>query len=295
LFFQGKLVAAGEHCKQCLDLYDGSLLQAHPPVLDPGLACCSYAALVLWLLGYPKQALQRSREAIKRAQTVQMNRSFSQATALIWSAGLHQFRGKISATRKCAEAALQLSSEKEFALWIALGQILLGWAQVKQGQGAEGIQQIHTALDAYKNTGAELARSYCLALLAEAYGKVGQAEAGITQLQEAFKVVEKNGEHFWEAELYRLQGELLLRRDTDEDTCKAEASMRQALAVARRQKAKSLELRAAVSLSRLWQRQGKRKAAQQPLKRVYGQFPERGDTVDLQDAKKLLKTLGIKW
>ena len=139
--------------------------------------------------------------------------------------------------------------------------------------------------------GAELFRTYWLALLAEAHGTVGQAEEGLGLLREALVVVEKSREHQWEAELYRLQGELLLTRAAAHHL-EAEACFQQALTIARRQQAKAWELRAAMSLSRLWQQQGKRTEAHQLLAPVYGWFTEGFDTADLQEARTLLETLG---
>jgi predicted ATPase len=143
--------------------------------------------------------------------------------------------------------------------------------------------------DAWQVTGAELDRPYFLVLLAEAYGNVGQVNEGLGLLTEASAVVDK-GERFWEAELYRLQGELLLQQATGSGD-ETETCFRQALDVARHQQAKSLELRAAISLSRLWQRQGKRAEARQLLAEIYAWFTEGFDTADLQQAKRLLEEL----
>ena len=160
----------------------------------------------------------------------------------------------------------------------------------EQGQGAEGLAQMRQGLTAYQATGAEVFRPYYLAFLAEAYGKVGQAEEGLTVLRQALAAVHKTGERLYEAELYRLKGELLLVCSAENHE-EAEASFQQALLVARHQQAKSLELRAAMSLSRLWQRQGKRHAAHELLAPVYGWFTEGFDTADLQEAKALLEAL----
>jgi predicted ATPase len=180
---------------------------------------------------------------------------------------------------------------------------------VEQGQGEEGIAQIHQGLVAYRNTGAEGWRSYFLALLAEVYGKVGQPEDGLVVLAEALAIVDKNGERVVEAELYRLKGQLMLQQfqvsgstspvtspqhqtlSTQAET-EAEAYFLKAIEVARRQQAKSLELRAVMSLSRLWQQQGKRDEARKILAEVYGWFTEGFNTKDLQEAKALLEELG---
>jgi predicted ATPase len=165
-----------------------------------------------------------------------------------------------------------------------------GWALAERQQVEEGIILIRQGLAAYQTTGAELFKTYCLALLSEAYRMIGQMEDGLRVLQEALALVDKNGEHFYEAEIHRLKGELLLTLPADSQTA-AEICLAQALAIARRQQAKSLELRAATSLSRLWQRQGKRAEAHELLASIYDWFTEGFDTADLQEAKGLLEAL----
>jgi predicted ATPase len=273
--------------EQGIGLYNPTQHRSHAFLYgqDPGVACRSYAAYALWLLGYPDQALQRSQEALILAQ--ELAHPFSLAYALNWAAWLHQLRREGQAVQERAEAAIALSHSQEFALWLAGGTILQGWALAEQGQGGEGIAQMRQGVAAWRATGAEFMRPYFGALLAEAYKKAGQAEAGLTLLAKALVVVERTGERFYEAELHRLKGELLLARSAEHDTG-AETCFHQALNVARLQQAKSLELRSAMSLSRLWQLQGKRTEARELLTPVYGWFTEGFDTADLQEAKALL-------
>lgn len=157
-----------------------------------------------------------------------------------------------------------------------------------RGDAAEGVAQIRQGLAAYQDVGPKLFRPYFLALLAEAYGQAGQPEAGLQVLMEALTLVATTKERWWEAELYRLEGELLLQLPIP-DAHQAEASLHQALDVARSQQAKALELRAALNLSRLWQRQGKCDKARELLAEVYKWFTEGFDTPDLQEAKALLE------
>jgi predicted ATPase len=171
-----------------------------------------------------------------------------------------------------------------------MGTIRRGCALAEQEQGEEGIAQMHQGLAALQAMGAELARPHYLALLTEAYGKGGQAGKGLSMLAEALSIVEKNEERWWEAELYRLKGELL-QQQTAGIGDEAEAWLQRALDVARRQEAKSLELRAAMSLSRLWQQQGKRADARDLLAPIYAWFTEGFDTADLYEAKALLDAL----
>jgi predicted ATPase len=168
--------------------------------------------------------------------------------------------------------------------------VLRGWALAEQGQGAEGIAQIRQGLAAWQAMGEALYQPRFRALLAEIYGNVGQPETGLTVLAEVLADVHNTGLCYCEAELYRLKGELLLQQATGSGD-EAEICFRQALDIARRQQAKSLELRAATSLARLWQQQGKRAEARELLAPIYGWFTEGFDTADLQKAQALLKAL----
>ena len=196
----------------------------------------------------------------------------------------------IQVVQQQAEAIIAFGTEHGFSYITALGTILRGSALAAQGQEAEGIIQMRQGLDAYRDTGSKV-RAYFLALLAEAYGEAGQAEAGLGVLAEALAHVAKTGERQHEAELYRLKGELLLSLSVDHQT-EAETCFYQALDIACRQQAKALELRSATSLARLWQSQDKRQDADNLLAPVYAWFTEGFDTADLQDAKALLEELG---
>jgi predicted ATPase len=185
---------------------------------------------------------------------------------------------------------IAISTEHGFPHWLAYGTILRGWALTAQGEGAEGIDQMRQGLVAHRATGAGIQRPYFLALLAESYGKAGQLEEGLSLLVEATTQVDNTGERHWEAELHRGKGELLLMQQ-GQKVGEAEECFRQALDTARRQQAKSLELRAAMSLSRLWQQEGKQEEAHQLLAGIYGWFTEGFDTPDLIEAKVLLEEL----
>ncbi|MHC4536785.1 MAG: tetratricopeptide repeat protein, partial [Planctomycetota bacterium] len=207
-----------------------------------------------------------------------------------FSANLHQFRREVQAVLQRTEALIQLATERGFPLWKSAGTFLQGWALVQQGQGDDGIAQMRQGLDNYRAMGVELFWPYAAGLLTEAYGKVGRAKEGLPLLAEALAVAQQYGERCHEAELYRLKGELLLLVES-EDESDAEACFRQAIEIARRQQAKSWELRAAMSLSWLWQKQGKKEEAQTLLQEIYCWFKEGFDTADLQDAKMLLEAL----
>ena len=290
LYYLGDCVASRAQCQQGIMLYAAPHQRSRTVFFgqDPGVACYTYEALALWLLGYPDQALHRSREGLHLAQ--QLAHPFSLAFALLHGAVLHTARREGQATQEVAEAALTLAMEQGFAFWLAWGTFLRGWALARQGDAQGGIAQMCQGLEAARAIGAEVGRSGFLALLAQAYGAAAQPAKGLEVLAEAQRVVNDRGERYYAAEIYRLTGELLLASGADQHVA-AEASFHQALAVARSQQAKAWELRAAVSLGRLWQQQGKRAAALQLLGEVYGWFTEGGETTDLREARALLAEL----
>jgi predicted ATPase len=298
LNYLGEFAAAQAHFAQGIALYDPQQHHSHAFRYgeDPGVACRAYAGMTLWWLGYPDQALQRSHEALTLAQEVAHPSSLGYA--LFFATWLHQLRREWHLTHERAEALIALAAEQGFALWIAAGTTMRGWALTErdhergagQGQGEEGIAQIQQGLAAWRATGAKVFRPYGLALLAAASAQVGQPEAGLNFLAEALAVLDETGERRWEAELHRLKGELLLACSAERDT-QAETCFRHALDIARCQEAKALQLRAAVSLARLWQQQGKRTEAHEFLAPIYGWFTEGFDTADLQEAKALLEEL----
>jgi predicted ATPase/DNA-binding winged helix-turn-helix (wHTH) protein len=293
----GELVLARTHFEQALALYDPQQHRSYASLYgqDPGVDCRAWAADTLWYLGYPDQALRQGQQALTLAQEI--SHPFSLAFALYHAAVGHQFRREVSLAHERAEALLVLAREYEFPLWLACGTIPWGWVLAEQGRGEEGVAQLRQGLVALRATGADSWRTVLLATQAEVHGKVGQAAEGLSVVAEALAAADKTGERFWEAELYRLKGELTLQasaQSTESSAQEAEGYFRKALAIARQQQAKSWELRAATSLARLWQQQDKREDARQLLAEIYGWFTEGFDTKDLQEAKALLEDLGEK-
>jgi class 3 adenylate cyclase/predicted ATPase len=289
--FLGELTVARTYLEQGIGLYDAQRHQDYVRMygVDPGVLCLCHAAFTLWLLGYPDQALQRSHATLAFAQ--KLGHPYSQGFGLTWVTMLHQVHGEEAATQEQAETLLALSTEQlEPYLLAGGGRILQGWVLAARGQVEDGIAQMGQGLAAWQATGAELLLPYHLSLLAETHGRTGQAEEGFSVLTKALSLVERHEERWWEAEIHRLRGELYLKQATP-DMPQAEACFQQALTVARRQQAKSLELRAAMSLSRLWQQQGKRDAAHELLAPLYSWFTEGFDTADLQEATTLLAEL----
>src|SRR3990172_8041260 len=301
LFCLGEIAQARKHAEQGIALYNPKQHSSHAFLYgqDPGVACLFWTAWALWYLGYPDQALKKGHKAFVLAQ--ELSHPYSLAVVLDLLAFLHQFRREEHTAQEQAEASITLSTERGFEFFLEMGTILQGWALAGQGQREEGIEQMRQGLASWQATGAELYRSYWLALLAEAYGKAGQTEEGLTVLAEALAVVNKNSERFYEAELYRLKGELLLMQAVGAGSIpdefvgdaptEAETCFRQAIDIARCQSAKSLELRAVISLSHLLQKQGKKKEARRMLAEIYGWFTEGFDTRDLKEAKALLDEL----
>jgi len=321
LFWLGEFATAREHLEHGIALYDA---QQHRALAfrygyDPGVICRLFAAIVLWVFGYPEQALKEIHTALSLAR--ELSHLYTFVCALHFASRLHQLRREAQVAQERAETEIALSTEQGFALFLAGGSMYRGWALVEQGQGKAGIAQIRQGLTAYRATGAEMAVPYFLALLAEACGKVGEAEQGLTTLVEALAQVEQTGERWYEAELYRIKGELTLAQSSVQSpaskvqtnqkakgkgqkakietspqpltpsTQEAEACFLKAIAIAQKQQAKSIELRAVISLSRLWQQQGKQKQAHKLLAEIYSWFTEGFDTKDLQEAKALLEVL----
>jgi predicted ATPase len=215
---------------------------------------------------------------------------FSLTQALVFAVTVHQYRREVLAAHEQAVAATTLATEQGFASWLARGTVLHGWALAMQGQGEAGLAEIRQGLAAELATGSTLHQVYHLGLLAEAYGIGGHPDEGLEVLAEALAVLDTTEVRYSAAEIHRLQGALLLLQEVP-DAAQAETCFHQALDVARQQQAKSHELRAATSLARLWQSQGKRQEAYDLLTPIYGWFTEGFDTADLQDARTLLETL----
>jgi class 3 adenylate cyclase/predicted ATPase len=292
LLVLGAPAEAHSHFTQGIALYDpqqhGSSAFLYGE--DTGVACRMHDAWALWRLGYPDQALVRSHEAVTLAQHIAhpLSLGFSLGTAAVF----HQFRREVRCTQERAEATRSVATEQGFSFWIAVSSMLHGWAVAHQGQAQEGIDQIRRGLRALQTTGAETWRLYFLMMLAEIHGTLRQSEAGLTVLNEALILADTPGARWYEAELYRLKGELLLQLQQSADNqVEAEFCFHHALEIARNQQAKSFELRTATSLARLWQQQGKRGEARQLLGDVYGWFTEGFDTLDLKEAKALLEKL----
>jgi predicted ATPase/class 3 adenylate cyclase len=244
LLWMGEISLSQTHFEQCTALYNAEQHRslAFQYGQDPGMATLSLAPWSLWLLGYPDQALQRSQEALLAAQ--RMSHPLSLAYAHVMAAGFHQLRREERLVREKAEAAIAICSQHGFPYWLAWGNILRGWALAQQGETNEGIAQIRQGMADYRATGSMLEWTGFCALLAEAHFKAGQIKEGLNALDEGFTVMEKTGERFYQAELYRLKGELLLQSNNYLSGAGVPKEVQEyfdkALQIASRQSAKSL-------------------------------------------------------
>jgi DNA-binding winged helix-turn-helix (wHTH) protein/predicted ATPase len=322
LFLLGEFVTAQEHLEQSIALYD---VQRHRTIAllygdDPGVASLAFAAWTLWFRGYPDQALQRNNAALLLAHEV--SHPHVHTTALALTAQFHRFQREEPTVRERVEDVLVLAREYGFPLWTAVGTFFSGWTLTERGQVEAGIAQIHEGLVALRAVGSESERTQYLGVLAEAYGKAEQPQEGLGLIEEALTLVNNTGERFWEAELYRVKGQLTLQQlsvvscqlsvpstqpltSSTQAEAEAEACFLKAIATAQQQHAKSLELRAVMSLVRLRQYQAQQHVlrnmphetrpkfneAHQMLVKVYNWFSEGFDTADLQEARALLDEL----
>jgi predicted ATPase len=289
-FYRGDLIAAQAHLGRSSRV--SHTLPSPTPSFHggfvSGLTSLTWLTLTLWALGYADQAQQRSQEAL--AMVRQVGHTLSVVYAERFAAIVSQCRRDVVATQAHADAAMTLAAAQGLTLRVEQGRLLWGWALAMRGDAADGVAQLRQGLATIQSMGLALMRPYGLSLLAEAYGQVGQPEAGLTLLAEALTLVGATEERWWEAELHRLQGVLQLQLPSP-DVSQVERCFQQALIVARAQQAKALELRAAMSLTRLWQQHGKRAEARQLLAPIYGWFIEGFDTPDLQEAQVLLEEL----
>lgn len=291
----GEFTAARMYLEQAIPLYDMQHSLAYRGVYgrDLGVGCLTNLGVMLWILGFPEQALQCSRDALDLAQTLEHPVGLANAHA--WAAQLHWLRHEPQEAQRQAEIAIPYAAKQNRRLWWAMSLGIRGMALMEQGQVEDGMHQIRQALDAYRKLGSVATTAFYLTGISSSYAIIGQVQEAMSVLSEALANVETGEHQTWAAEVYRLKGELLLEQwrsaeHSPQSTCtEAEASLSQAIETARAQQAKSFELRATISLCRLWQAQGKRAEAHALLAKIYGWFTEGFDTVDLMEAKALLE------
>lgn len=289
LFSIGDYAAADVHFRQAIDAYDPGLHAALAPEhgADPCVVCMAYLATTTWALGYPDQALARIREALALAR--QLGHDLSVAVALTTASRFHQVRGEPARVREHATAVIALSEELGLPYWRALGTTLHGWAMAREGNPGGGILAIQRGRKALRDTGAGLIEPWNLAALAEANLRAGEPGIALGLLDQSLALAAATGERWWEAEQHRLAGECMLARGGSPD--EAEACFGRALAVARSQQARSLELRSGTSMARLLARTGRRSEGRALLAEIHGWFTEGTGTPDMQAAADILLSL----
>ena len=290
LYWLGEFARAREHCAQGFASFDPTQRRALSLLYgnDAGVGCRFFEAVSTWQLGYPDRALRAGHEMLAVAK--ELSHPFTLVFAHYFTAVVHQLRREARAALEQVDAMLDIARERGFALYVAWGSSLRGWALAQEeGREADGIDQTSRGIAACRAMGATTSLSRSLAVLTEAYSRTGQAEEGLKALSDALALVEKRDERCWEAELHRLRGALLLR--AGESEAEAEACFRRAIQVARGQGARSWELRASTSLGRLLHRQGREVETRAFLQGIYGWFSEGFDTADLVDARALLDAL----
>jgi class 3 adenylate cyclase/predicted ATPase len=283
-----------QHLEQGIALYNPSKSQALAFLYgqDPGVVCLSHAAWALWFLGYADRAVKRNAEALALAR--RLSHKHTLVAALDFSAWFNQLSVNCDESQEHADAAIALAVEQGFPFWEAMGLVLRGWTRAHYGSADEGIAEILRGLNAYRASGANTMQPYYLGLLADAYGMAGRPEDALKVVAEGLALVNKTGERYYEPELYRLRGEFALCQSEtasaeSERLAQAEESFLQALRIAREQSTKFLELRAALSLGRLWLRRSSRAEARRLVTEVLGWFTEGFDTADLRAAKSFLE------
>jgi predicted ATPase len=289
LMYMGRFTSSRLHLEEVLALYDPI---SHHSVIhrtgdDPHVVSLAFLGIVFFCLGFPDQAMARSKAAIAAARSLAHPTSL--AVSLTAASRLLSLAGDNAALERRVGELVSLATEQGFPHWRAVGTIYRGWLQVNNGNVTEGLCLLRSGSNTLRSTGAESLRPYHVALLARAHEIAGQIEEAAAQLDDALQIVERTGERWFAAELNRRKGLLLVRQGRSEA---AEDLYSKALGVAKAQEAKLWELRASVALARLWQDQGRRAEARELLAPIYGWFTEGFGTPDLTEAKALLKELG---
>ena len=291
LLHTGDIAEGRAHLDRAIALYDPA---EHRPLAtrfgqDVGVAILCWRSLALWLLGYPEAALADAEHALKDAREI--GQAATLMYALNFSAWTHIHCGNYAAANALVDELVALADEKGSLFWKAWGMMQRGCVLALTGKASDAVQTITSGITAMRSTGTTMWMPFWLSYLARAYAELGQFDDAWRCIGEAMTAVETAKERWCEAEVNRIAGEIALL-SPEPDAAKAEAYFERALAVAREQQAKSWELRAAMSMARLWRDQGKRDEARDLLAPVYGWFTEGFDTLDLKEAKALLDELG---
>ena len=285
-FYMGELLLARKHLEIAISIYEPERHRRRASQV--GINCVSHAAWTLWQLGYPDQALTRGNEAVALAQG--LSRTLGLAHAGLFVGVLRQHRREARAAQENAESVIALSAEHGLTDYWAWATSLHAWAMAEQGRSEEGVAHLQEGLAALRATRSEMLRPYFLCMLAEAYMEAGRFDDGLSALTDALAAADEHENRSHEAEIHRLKGELLLRQNHS-NAATALSCFQRVSEIARKQSAKSWELRATMSLARLLAKSNRREEGRKALAEIYGWFTEGFDTADLKEAKALLDEL----
>jgi predicted ATPase len=288
----GELSLARDHLERALTLYDPSLHASSAFIYgqDSRVSALTFLALTLLILGAPKEALATGRRALDYADETKHPNTQGVALCLA-GALLQEICRNSAAVREYTTKTIQLAQNRSLGLWLMAARVFEWWILGRQGRWSEAIAGMCKTLEGQKATGTYLIRSHFLGLLAELYAGAGQPTEGLGAVAEALTVVHETGERMWEADLYRLKGDLLLAQGGSQAATEAESCFVRAIEIARSQGARLWELRATLSLAHLWIGQGKRAKAREVLAPSYRSFGDSSDIHDVARAAALLKQL----
>ena len=286
--YLGQFAGARDHFERTITIHDAAGINSQASMYGAVLSRAHLSRMLLYL-GYPDKSQQTMNEAMARAERLRLPVAVANTLAL--AAYLEAFHHNVQKTLEFAAATARQSEEHGLPYYAAVAMVMRGWAMAVQNQEEEGIALIRQGLASSLAIGTRQQHGYFLALLAEALNQAGRVEEGLEALREAMDVARQTNEPFYEAELYRLRGEALVKVALFSE---AESCFHRAIEIAREQQAKSFELRAVMSLARLWQQHDKREDGRTLLADIYGWFTEGQDTTDLRDAKALLDELSLE-
>lgn len=294
VFYQGDFQAAHEHLERAIPHYEFDYHRSTIPLFgrDPGVLIYCYDAQALWFLGFVERSERAAQGAIDLAK--KLSSPFNEALCYAIHATYYAYRRDAAKTLEMAEAALKISNDRGFLHWIALASINKGWSLCRLGKAKEGLVTFLDGLKRWKSMGAEMAGPTFSVLLGEIYQASGQSHKALYAIGEGLAISAKNNDRHNEAGLYRVKGEMLLKlskRNGTGDFAEAEECFKRAIDIAQQQKARALELRAALSLACLWNSMRKKREAHRMLSNIYDLFTEGFDTPDLKKARELLDEL----
>ncbi|MDQ2839835.1 MAG: hypothetical protein M3Y72_02100 [Acidobacteriota bacterium] len=291
LFYLGQLSRAREHLEQANSLYEAAKHRALAWLYgqEPGMTTRSYLSWTMWILGYPDQAADHCRETVRLAREV--DHSLSKGHGFCFAAIHAHFCQDWEAFRELATELVVIGRERNLRFWLPVGKVLSGLVQTKDGEGEVGLAEMRSGIRDLISASNKLNLTILYRLLAEAYSHLLRPDEGLVAIQDGLHVVEAIGEVFYEPELHRFRGELLLQQSGADAETRAEECFQRAIRISRQQGAKSWELRAGINLGRLWKKRGKRLETIELLGPLCEWFIQRCDSDDLQEARTLLQQL----